>query len=173
MRASPACSPSARGGACGGRSTGRSQHVQATTPGELVCFDTFYIGKLKGIGKVWQYTACDAAYSYAVARLSTEFSTEAAAQFFREVVAHYTRTGWAVRRVLSDLGNEYRGAFDAACRGLHHIYAVSSVEHFGISGRHSVKTNEPEAGFNAVGEIRRVLKAGGRFLLTRPLRPPK
>lgn len=95
---------------------GRSQHVQATTPGELVCVDTFYIGKLKGVGKVWQYTACDAACSYAVARLSTEFSAEAAAQFFREVVAHYARAGWTVPRVLSDQGNEYRGAFDQACR---------------------------------------------------------
>jgi hypothetical protein len=52
--------------------------VHATTPGELVCFDTFYIGKLKGVGKVWQYKACDAAYSHAVARFSTEFSVEAA-----------------------------------------------------------------------------------------------
>ncbi len=97
---------------------GRSQHVQATTPGELVCFDTFYIGKLKGVGKVWQYTACDAACSYAVARLSTEFSAEAAAQFFREVVARFEQAGWPVQRVLSDQGSEYRGAFDAACREL-------------------------------------------------------
>ncbi len=95
---------------------GRSQHVHATTPGELVCFDTFYIGKLKGIGKIWQYTACDAACSYAVARLSTEFSAEAAAHFFREVVAHYAEAGWTVQRVLSDQGNEYRGAFDQVCR---------------------------------------------------------
>ena len=70
------------------------------------------------MGKVWQYTACDAACSYAVARLSTEFSAEAAAQFFRQVVAYYARAGWPVQRVLSDQGNEYRGAFDQACREL-------------------------------------------------------
>jgi transposase InsO family protein len=28
-----------------------------------VCLDTFYIGNLKGVGKVWQITACDAATS--------------------------------------------------------------------------------------------------------------
>jgi hypothetical protein len=37
------------------------QHVAAEQPGELVCLDTFYLGKLKGVGKVWQVTACDAA----------------------------------------------------------------------------------------------------------------
>jgi transposase InsO family protein len=101
---------------------GRTQHVHATTPGELVCFDTFYIGKLKGVGKIWQYTACDAACSYAAARLSTEFSAEAAAQFLREVVTHFAQAGRPVQRVLSDRGPEYRGAFDQVCRelGLRH-----------------------------------------------------
>lgn len=33
------------------------QHIEATRPGELVCLDTFYVGNLKGVGKVWQYTA--------------------------------------------------------------------------------------------------------------------
>lgn len=97
---------------------GRTQHVHAVRPGDLVCFDTFYIGKLKGVGKVWQYTACDAACSYAAARLSTEFSAAAAAHFFREVVTRYAQAGWTVRRVLSDQGTEYRGAFDQACREL-------------------------------------------------------
>ena len=48
---------------------GRTRHVEATEPGELVCLDTFYIGNLKGVGKVWQITACDAASSYGVAAL--------------------------------------------------------------------------------------------------------
>jgi hypothetical protein len=33
---------------------GRPRHVAAREPGELVCLDTFYIGQLKGVGKVWQ-----------------------------------------------------------------------------------------------------------------------
>jgi len=39
---------------------GRTRHVAASQPPELVCLDTFYIGQLKGVGKVWQVTACDA-----------------------------------------------------------------------------------------------------------------
>lgn len=108
----------------------RTQRVHATALGELVCFDTFHIGKLKGIGKVWQYTACDAACSYAVARLSTAFSAAAAAHFFREVVADYTEAGWTVQRVLSDRGKEYCGAFDQVCREL-------GVRHTRTKSRHA------------------------------------
>jgi transposase len=59
----------------------QAPHIQATQPGELVCVDTFYVGKLKGVGKIWQYTACDAACSFAVAQVSLEFSAQAAARF--------------------------------------------------------------------------------------------
>ena len=44
-------------------------HVAAQRPSDLVSLDAFYIGKLKGVGKVWQLTACDAACSYAIATL--------------------------------------------------------------------------------------------------------
>jgi hypothetical protein len=63
---------------------GRTRHVEATEPGELVCLDTFYIGNLKGVGKVWQITACDAATSYGLAGLLPAHAAEAAATFLRE-----------------------------------------------------------------------------------------
>jgi hypothetical protein len=52
--------------------------VTGEQPGELVRLDTFYVGKLKSVGKMWQYTACDMASSYAIAEVSPEFSAEAA-----------------------------------------------------------------------------------------------
>jgi transposase InsO family protein len=94
----------------------QAPHIQASKPGQLVCLDTFYIGKLKGVGKVWQYTACDAACSFGVAQVSLEFSSAAAARFLTDrVLPAFQAAGWPVRRVLSDQGNEYRGAFDHAC----------------------------------------------------------
>ena len=35
-------------------------------PGELICLDSFYIGKLKGVGKVYQLTAIDVFTRWAV-----------------------------------------------------------------------------------------------------------
>ena len=87
---------------------GRTGHVEAREPGELVCLDTFYIGQLKGVGKVWQITACDAACSYGVAWLLPAHTAEAAAQFLRRVLAPlYRRAGWPLRRVLTDGGPEF------------------------------------------------------------------
>ena len=94
----------------------QAPHIQASKPGELVCVDTFYIGKLKGVGKVWQYTACDAACSFAVAQVSLQFSAAAAARFLTgRVLPAFQAAGWPLHRVLTDQGNEYRGAFDRVC----------------------------------------------------------
>ena len=40
------------------------RHVEAAQPGDLLSLDTFYVGKLKGVGKVWQITGCDVASSF-------------------------------------------------------------------------------------------------------------
>jgi len=86
------------------------QHIQAEKPGELVCLDTFYIGKLKGVGKVWQITACDAASSFAVAQITLDFTARATSQFLaKRVVPAFRKAGWPVQRVLTDQGNEFRG----------------------------------------------------------------
>jgi transposase InsO family protein len=97
----------------------KRRHVQAQQPGELVCLDSFYVGRLKGVGKVWQLTACDAASSYATARIVAAANAEQAAGFLRDVLEPlYRRAGWPIQRVLTDGGSEYRGAFDQACREL-------------------------------------------------------
>lgn len=97
----------------------RGRHVQATDPGELVCLDTFYVGRLKGVGKVWQVTACDAACSYAAAQIIPANTAEHAVRFLVEALLPlYEAAGWPLRRVLTDRGSEFRGVFDAACDDL-------------------------------------------------------
>jgi transposase InsO family protein len=95
------------------------RHVQAENPGELVCIDMFYIGKLKGVGKLWQITACDAASSYAMAKIVAANNAAEAAAFLRNVVeAELVKAGWRLCRVLTDGGSEFKGAFDEACEEL-------------------------------------------------------
>ena len=95
------------------------RHVQSENPSELVCIDTFYIGKLKGVGKLWQITACDAASSYAMARIVAANNATEAAAFLREVVVpELNKAGWRLRRVLTDGGSEFKADFDEACRDL-------------------------------------------------------
>jgi len=96
------------------------RHVAATRPGDLLCLDTFYVGKLKGVGKVWQITGCDAASSFGWARLIVgEVTAAAVLEFLREVVRPtYRQAGWALRRVLTDNGKEFKGVFAAGCERL-------------------------------------------------------
>ena len=92
-----------------------ARHVRATRPGDLLSLDTFYVGQLKGVGKVWQITACDAACSYGWARVQAgEITAAAVLAFLEEVVLPvYMRAEWTLRRVLTDRGTEFKGACDA------------------------------------------------------------
>ncbi len=117
------------------RPTPSRRHVEAKEPGELVCFDCFYIGKLKGVGKVWQITACDAASSYGLARVFLGDPRAAvAAEFLDRVVAHFDEAGWRLKRVLTDRGSEFKGAFDRACDGLRIQHTRTKPRHAFTNG---------------------------------------
>ena len=98
----------------------RTRHVAAAAPGDLLSLDTFYVGKLKGVGKVWQITGCDAACSYAWARLVVgEVTSAAVLTFLRDDVRPtYRRAHWRLQRVLTDNGKEFKGDFAAGCERL-------------------------------------------------------
>lgn len=51
--------------------------------------------------------------------------------------------------------------FDAA-------YAVSSLEHFGLSGRYGTRVDDPDADAKSVKEIWRILRPGGKLIVTVP-----
>ncbi|MGO9456843.1 MAG: DDE-type integrase/transposase/recombinase [Acidimicrobiales bacterium] len=93
-------------------------------PGELVCLDSFYIGKLKGVGKVYQLTAVDVFTRWAVCLLVLgPVTTSHTMRFIDQVLRHYRRHGVTVRAVLSDNGPEYvASGFGAhlAAKGLRH-----------------------------------------------------
>jgi len=105
--------------------------VQASQPADLLCLDTFYIGNLKGVGKVWQITACDAAISYGIAGILPALSAAAVGRFLQDVLRPaVTRAGWSLRRVLTDGGPEFKGEFAGAC-------AAWGIRHTRIRPRHA------------------------------------
>jgi transposase InsO family protein len=117
------------------RTLSRTRHVQADEPGELVCLDTFYIGKLKGVGKLWQITACDAASSYALAKVVAVCNASEAAVFLKQVVATtLAEAGWRLQRVLTDGGSEFKGNFDVACRELNVRHTRTKPRHAWTNG---------------------------------------
>lgn len=87
------------------RQRSKSRHIQADDPGELICIDTFYIGCLKGVGRIYQMTACDAATSFAWAKLYADKSARSAVNFIDHLLAG--AYGIMVKAVLTDNGKEF------------------------------------------------------------------
>ena len=101
------------------RPTPSRAHIEADTPGELVGIDCFFIGRLKGVGKIWQITACDTASSFTWAKIFLGDPRAAVSSaFLREVRDELERAGWSLRRVLTDGGSEFKGEFRRTCQEL-------------------------------------------------------
>jgi transposase InsO family protein len=97
----------------------------AAAPGDLVAIDSFYIGHLKGVGKVYQLTAIDTATRWAIMMIVRGPVTAAhTIGFVDHVVRRMRRLGVPVRAVLSDNGPEYvASGFRAhlAAKGIGHV----------------------------------------------------
>jgi transposase InsO family protein len=112
----------------------------AARPGDLVALDSFYIGNLKGVGKVYQLTAVDTATRWAMVMIVLGVPTGATtARFVDHVIRRYRRLGVTVRAVLSDNGPEYVArAFTQAlaAKGLgHHRTPPRSPNHNAVCER--------------------------------------
>ena len=58
------------------------RHIGSDVPGEQLFLDTMFVGRLKGVGKIWQYSATDGACSFGFACVRQgEKSARAAAEF--------------------------------------------------------------------------------------------
>ncbi len=96
----------------------RTVHIGSDTPGEELFFDTFYVGHLKGVGKVWQLSAVDGASSFGIARVIAGDKTAAVMARFlaRDVLPACRRAGLTLVTATTDNGPEFGRAFGEACR---------------------------------------------------------
>ena len=86
------------------------RHVESSRPGELLAQDLFYVGQLKGVGKVYLDTVIDTYGSYAFGFLHTTKLPEcAAAVVHNDVLPFYEERGLTVGAILTDNGREYCG----------------------------------------------------------------
>ncbi len=115
----------------------KNNHVEATYPGQLVGEDTFYIGCLKGIGRIYHQVSCDCFSSFGVAKVYDNKTTDASIDF---VENHLTRKFAPVRieRILTDCGTEYttwhqeaipNHEFEKTCKKLGIKHTTTKVKH--------------------------------------------
>jgi transposase InsO family protein len=88
----------------------RERHVESSAPGELLSADTFFVGSLKGIGRVYLHAVVDTFGSYAFGFLHVSKQPEAAmAVLHNDVLPFYRNLDLAVGAVLTDNGREFCG----------------------------------------------------------------
>lgn len=87
-----------------------SGQIETAHPGYLGCQDTFYVGTLKGVGRVYQQTFIDAYSKVACAKLYTTKTPITAADLLNDrVMPLYEESGMGLLRILTDRGTEYCG----------------------------------------------------------------
>jgi transposase InsO family protein len=86
-------------------------HIGSDVVGEAVFLDTMYVGNLKGVGKVWQYTGVDGACSLGFARAKAGKKSAAAMADFLEhdILPSYQEAGIPLIEVVTDGGPEFTG----------------------------------------------------------------
>lgn len=88
----------------------RERHVESPYPGYLLSQDTFMVGTLKGLGRVYLQAVVDTYGSFAFGKLYTSKRPETAVEaLYDRVIPFYEAQGLKVEHLLTDNGREYCG----------------------------------------------------------------
>jgi len=88
----------------------RERHVESSSPGELLSADTFFVGSLKGVGKVYLHAVIDTFGSYAFGFLHVSRQPEAAvAVLHNDVLPFYRNLDLPIGAILTGNGREFCG----------------------------------------------------------------
>jgi transposase InsO family protein len=91
----------------------RERHIESNYTGDLVAVDTFFVGHLKGVGKVYLQSAIDCYSRYAWGRLYNSKMPVTAVHLLNEnVLPTFDEHQARVKTVLSDNGREFCGRQD-------------------------------------------------------------
>jgi len=109
--------------------------IETEHPGYLGAQDTFYVGSLKGVGRVYQQTFIDTYSKVALAKLYDRKNALVAADLLNDrVLPLFEENEIPLLRVLTDRGTEYCGSRE------YHEYelylAVEEIDHTKTKARH-------------------------------------
>jgi transposase InsO family protein len=91
----------------------RERHIKADFTGYLVSMDTFMVGSLKGIGKIYLQTVVDCHSRFAFGHLYTSKVPVTAVHVLNDkVLPFFEENNCRIMRILTDNGREYCGRLD-------------------------------------------------------------
>lgn len=109
--------------------------IETEHPGYLGSQDTYYVGTIKGIGRIYQQTFIDTYCKVASVKLYDRKNALVAADLLNDrVLPWYEEQGVPLLRILTDRGTEYCGNRE------HHEYqlylAIENIDHSKTRARH-------------------------------------
>jgi len=109
--------------------------IETEHPGYLGSQDTYYVGNIKGVGRIYQQTFIDTYSRVAFAKLyETKHAITAADALNDRVLPFFDEHQIPLLRILTDRGSEYKGKPE------HHEYelylAIEGIEHSKTQVRH-------------------------------------
>ena len=109
--------------------------IESAHPGYLGSQDSFYVGTIKGVGRIYQQTFVDTYSKVACAKLYRMKTALSAADLLNDrVLPLFDEHGMGLIRILTDRGTEFCG------KAQHHEYqlylALNDIEHTKTKARH-------------------------------------
>jgi len=109
--------------------------IETECPGYLGAQDTYFVGRMKGVGKIYQQTFVDTYAKVGIAKLYTEKTAITAADFLNDrVVPWYDEQQVPLLRILTDRGTEYCGKAENHAYQLY--LALEDIDHSKTKARH-------------------------------------
>ena len=109
--------------------------IETAHPGYLGSQDTFYVGTIKGVGRIYQQTFVDTYSKWAAAKLYTTKTPITAADLLNDrVLPFFAEQGMGIIRMLTDRGTEYCGKAESHDYQLY--LALNDIEHTKTKAMH-------------------------------------
>lgn len=106
-------------------------------PGYLVAQDTYYVGTIKGVGKIYQQTVIDTYCRVAQAKLYTDKTPITSADVLNDrIIPFFAGHKLGILRILTDRGTEYCGTLENHAYQLY--LSIEGIEHT------KTKANSPQ-----------------------------
>jgi transposase InsO family protein len=109
--------------------------IETHHPGYLGSQDTFYVGTIKGVGRIYQQTFVDTYSKWAAAKLYTTKTPITGADMLNDrVLPFFTSLEMGIIRILTDRGTEYCGKVEEHDYEL--FLGINGIEHTKTRARH-------------------------------------
>lgn len=116
------------------RELAKHRSLNTRYPGHIVSMDTFYVGTIKGLGRIYQFTGIDTYSSYGWAKLFLDKSANSACDFLTHV--QNPRGKINIHAIMTDNGKEFTTHWESKNHNFEKLLEKLNIQHRLTKVRH-------------------------------------